>query len=119
MSNDLQKQNDLADALLQKLERIHQLWQGLPTEEELNELLVTAMNLSPNLEHAREIFNSDEFPELADLKELTQAANSLAASLDRAHQRFNDDDFPTLNELQELAQQAARLQSNLNLREAK
>jgi hypothetical protein len=117
MSNDLQKQNDLAHALLQKVEQINALWCDCPTEEELNELLAVRMNVAASLEHAREISNSADFFDLDELQELAQAASSLAANLDRAEQTGLSDDFPKFDELQEFVQEAAHLQPNLNLKE--
>jgi hypothetical protein len=87
MNDDLERQNELADALLRKLEQIKTLWTEIPDEGEWNALASAANRLATSLEHAQETFDSAEFPTVDDLAELAREAASLARSMKRSKKR--------------------------------
>jgi hypothetical protein len=82
MMDELKQQNDLADTLIQKLERIEDLWDGLPTQDDLEELARTAHALATCLGLCRETWMNGDFPSLDDLQELAKEAAGVAESLD-------------------------------------
>ena len=61
-TNELVRQNELAEALLAKLERIKTLWAELPAEDELNDLCHAAGAIQTQLQQAKETFVSGDFP---------------------------------------------------------
>jgi hypothetical protein len=84
MNEELKRQNELADALIHKLERIKTLWEELPTLDDLEELANTAKCVAGCLEKARETYMDGDFPTLDDLQEHTKATAAMADALDAA-----------------------------------
>jgi len=84
-SEELRVQNELADALLSKLERIKALWDELPSEEALNEIGSSAESLARSLQGAKATFADEEFPSEEALNEIGSSAESLARSLQEAN----------------------------------
>ena len=83
MNNDLQQQNELADALIEKLERIKALWTEIPSADDMAELAAGAATLAASLEHSQAIVTSDDFPTADDMAELASEANRIADSVGR------------------------------------
>jgi hypothetical protein len=82
ISTDFKEHNDLADGLIQKLERIRGLWNELPSEDDLEELEKHAHGLAGCLERAREIYMDRDFPTPESLQEVAKEAASLAAGME-------------------------------------
>jgi hypothetical protein len=83
-TNDLERQNELADALLEKLGRIKELWAEMPTVDDLEEASKAAGGVAESLAEARETYQSDEFPTVDDLNEMSSAAGHIAERLEEA-----------------------------------
>jgi hypothetical protein len=74
MTNDeLKTQNDLADALIDKIGRIKSAWDELPNLDDLEEMVKHTKWLVDNLEKANTIYNSEDFPNEDSLRELVTA----------------------------------------------
>jgi hypothetical protein len=83
MNNETKRQNELADSLVQKLERVKSLWAELPTQDDLEELEKHADGVAGRLEDAREIYMDAEFPTVESLQELAKEAALMAESVER------------------------------------
>ena len=83
-SVDLQKQNELADSLIAKLERIKALWDELPSDDYLTNLNRQVEGVAESLKNAAETFQSDEFPSAEYLGELCEKADGLAKAMKEA-----------------------------------
>lgn len=82
MNEDLKQHNDSADALIQKLERIKDLWDQLPTQDDMEDLARSAAQVAGLLEQARETWMDDDVPTLDALQNLAKEAAATAESLD-------------------------------------
>lgn len=94
MSNDLKRQNELADSLIQKLERIKGLWNELPSEDHLEELEKHADGVAGRLEKARETYMDGDFPTVESLQELAKEAAVLAESVEQCDSSLPEDTEP-------------------------
>lgn len=81
---DLKQQNDLAEGLIQKLERIKELWGELSSEDDLEDLEKHAHGLAGCLERARETYTDEDFPTGEALQELAREGAILAESVERS-----------------------------------
>jgi hypothetical protein len=107
-TRELERQNELAGNLLEKLERIKVLWSELPSIDEMEDAAKTAADIADALQRACETYNSGEFPsEVNGFDEVQKTAAALESSLSEASVAFNADDFPSLNDLEELAKEAS------------
>lgn len=70
--NDRQRQHDQADSLIQKLERIRELWEEAPGHDDLEDLARAANGIAQGLEEARKAFNAPDFPTFDSLKSVCQ-----------------------------------------------
>jgi hypothetical protein len=82
MSDDLEQQNEMADSLIQKLERIKELWEELPTQDEIDELAKSAHSVAVCLVEALETYLDGDFPTVESLQEVGREAATLAEGVD-------------------------------------
>jgi tetrahydromethanopterin S-methyltransferase subunit B len=106
---DMQQQNELADALIQKLERIKALWNELPAQDDLEELAKVATNFAQTMKQATDTYLSDEFPTEDAIQELARSAQDLPNTLERAKETYLSDGFPGENDIEELEKAAKNL----------
>ncbi len=111
--DELTRQTGLADALLEKLERINALWSELPSEDDLTNLANVAGSLAETLKQVKEAFLDDNFPNEDSLESIAKAAGSLAEAMQATIASFSDDGFPTADDLEPTAQAAAAIARNL------
>jgi hypothetical protein len=89
---DYERQNEMADALIQKLERIKELWEQLPTEDDLEELEQHAAGVAASLEHASATYMDGDFPTVDSIQELAKVASLLATDLERCERDDETDE---------------------------
>ena len=72
ITQDLREQNELADSLIAKLERIKALWAEMPNEAETDELEKAIGNIEAGMTQIVETYNSDAFPGADDFDDLKE-----------------------------------------------
>ena len=82
--SELQCQNELADSLIAKLERIKTLWEEMPNEDAMETLVRQADGIASDLEKAKEVYNADDFPSDFHLDELIEKTGRIAQNLEDA-----------------------------------
>ncbi len=84
MTEDLERQNMLADKLLETLEKIKAAWEALPfDEDQLTDLAKAAGSMAGCLESAWKAFNALPFDE-DQLTDLAKATADVAGCLESA-----------------------------------
>jgi hypothetical protein len=101
-TEELQAQNQLADQLIGKLDRIKALWSEIPSEDDLSGMVDATSHIAAKLEYAMETWQSDDFPNEGDLNDVSHVAAGLASSLNEAKETFNSADFPNEDDLNSL-----------------
>ncbi len=84
MNEGLESQNALADALIEKLKRIKELWEELPSDDNLADVARVAGGIAESLAEAKVAFCDEEFPGEDDLTPIARAASTIASSLQEA-----------------------------------
>ncbi len=77
----LERQSELADQLIAKLERIKELSAALPSAEELDECAGAAGRIAANLEQAASAWNAEHMPTTDELNECAGAAGGKVCEL--------------------------------------
>ena len=112
---ELQAQNDLAAALLDKLEKIRDVFAELPSDGDLEVISKESERLAGHLEQARATFNASDFPsENTGLDDAQKSAAAIAGSLTAAAETYAAEDFPHPDTLDDLAKTVAAIAANLN-----
>ncbi len=78
---ELVRQNELADALLQKLERIKEMWAECPNEDELADLDQAVGSIAAGLQAVKEVWISRDFPIAEDFDDLDKKLGDVVGSL--------------------------------------
>ena len=81
VKNELREQNEMADALIAKLEKIKAIWAELPTVDDLEEIGKAAGSVAASLERAKEAYNGDDFPTTDDFDDLDKRLGGIVGSL--------------------------------------
>ncbi|MGA2066864.1 MAG: hypothetical protein ABSG86_17940 [Thermoguttaceae bacterium] len=112
---ELREQNELADSLISKLERVKALWDVIPGTEELEDLAKAVNNIATSLQEATDTYNSDDFPGGANgLNDLLTTVAAIGSSLQEASDTYNSDDFPSqANGLNDVVTTAAGIATSL------
>ena len=80
-AEELREQNELADSLIAKLERIKALWAEMPGEAETDSLEKALGNIEAGMTQIMETYNSDDFPGADDFDDLNKQCASIANNL--------------------------------------
>ena len=80
-TEDLREQNELADSLIAKLNRIKALWAEMPHEAETGDLEKAMGNIEVSAAKIVDICNSDDFPSADDFDDLNKQCASIVNDL--------------------------------------
>lgn len=95
-ADELREQNELADSVIAKLERIKALWEEMPTEDDLADLCRTAQSIAGSFESIKETWNSNDFPSGPEIEDLNKAVGSIAGGLEQVRDTYQSADFPSV-----------------------
>lgn len=99
---ELREQNELADSLIAKLERIKALWDEMPDEAQVAKFDQQIGSIADNLERAKTTWNSHEFPGIEGggdtLDVYERVTGAIADNLERTKTTWNSDEFPGIED---------------------
>lgn len=113
---ELRRADGAAGQLLAKVERIHGLWNSLPSEEDMLTMVNLAERFASALEQGKEIYVSEDFPTADALEPHVEPAVAINRNLKEAKETYVGEDFPTAEALEPDVEAAVAL--NRNLKEA-
>ncbi len=101
-AEELREQNQLADALIAKLERIKDLWEDLPDEDEMEPLDSRLGSIVGSLKEIPELSGAIDFPKAVEFEDLDKQLGSIVRNLNEI-----------IEKQQEVAREAPDLASDL------